>query len=366
MQIDFHHGVTYVVARSAGFNHREASIIAHSAQYVDDSTNAGTIQFDNGIQFTRISAAHKLFDYRNFRQLANYQVWIPFHFPPGNDSLPAGQSPAGSPINSLICRPNSYVARSMVRECIRQRHAPCSLYRLGITMHVYADTWSHQGFVGVNHRVNQARFILDGKGNPDREFNQRVRKYFNKNWLERLANLFISEALPLGHGAVLSKPDKPFLKWGYINGLGERIERDNPRDFLEAADQMCRWMRRYRTGDPDAVVCGLPQPDKDTIDRLIRTITDKDSELRQQQWLTAIRAGKFSFGEATVTYVAKGKGSWKHQALGTEKEKDTGKEIFPYHPAFLNSHWKHFHDALQIHRDYVVKDLLPQYGIVVA
>ena len=36
------------------------------------------------------------------------------------------------------------------------RHA---LHRLGITMHVYADTWAHQGFAGTPHEINQATEI---------------------------------------------------------------------------------------------------------------------------------------------------------------------------------------------------------------
>jgi len=48
MQIDFHHAVTYVVARMAGFNHNEADTISYSAQYVDDATNDGVIEFTNG------------------------------------------------------------------------------------------------------------------------------------------------------------------------------------------------------------------------------------------------------------------------------------------------------------------------------
>ena len=48
MQIDFHHGVTYTVARLAGFAHRDAETIAYCSQYVDDATNSGATRFDNG------------------------------------------------------------------------------------------------------------------------------------------------------------------------------------------------------------------------------------------------------------------------------------------------------------------------------
>lgn len=354
MQIDFHHGVTYVCARLAGFDHQAASKLAYCAQYVDDAINAGLIRFDNGALFSRISSAHKMLDYRNFRELANYQVWIPFHFLPGNGGLPAGRDPSGDFIDKLICLPNSPVAQEMVRECIQRRDTPYGLHRLGITMHVYVDTWAHQGFAGVNHRVNEARNLVDESGQPDRHLMNRVRGYF------------ISEALPLGHGSVLSNPDKPFLRWGYTNGRGEKVFRDNPADFLAAADQMYRAMQHYRTGDPDADVPGLPEPDKTLIAQMFQTITDHSRHLRHQKWLTAIAAGKFSFGPASVSYIAKGKGSWKHQALGTESEVDRHQEVFPYNPNFLTSDWKLFHDALQAHHFYITHELLPRYGICVA
>lgn len=354
MQIDFHHSVTYVAARLAGFEHKAASTIAYSAQYVDDAINDGLIRFDNGALFSRISSAHKMLDYRNFQTLANYRVWIPFHFLPGNAGLKAGEDPDGKFIDKLICRPNSDVAQQMVRECIQQRHSPYGLYRLGITMHVYVDTWAHQGFAGVNHRVNEAKNLLDENGKPD------------YNLMDRLQNYFVSEALPLGHGAVLSHPDRPFLSWGYINGRGETITRNNPKDFLEAADQMCKAMRRYLAGDPDANVPGLPELDKIFIDFMLRNITDNSGRVRHQKWLDAIAEGKFSFGKADVTYIPKGKDSWKHQALGTEDLVERKNEIFPYQPSFLASDWKLFHDALQSHHFYIIHDLLPKYGICVA
>ncbi len=366
MQIDFHHGVTYVVARLAGFDHSQANIIAHCAQYVDDATNSGLIFFDNGALFNRTSSAHKMLDYRNFRKLANYQVWIPFHFLPGNDSLPAGKDPDGKFLYKLICRPNSYVAQAMVTESIQHHDKPYSLHRLGITMHVYADTWAHQGFAGVNHRVNEADDLVDETGQADSELTKRVNKYFQKNFLEQLLGSVIGDSFPLGHGAVLSHPDKPFLKWGYKNGLGQEIERNNPRDFLEAAENMCIWLQRYRLGDPGAEVSGLPSGDRELIAQMLENITDNNGEVRHQTWLTSIKEGKFSFGKAEVTYIPKGQGSWKYKALKTESFTDTGKEQFSYHPSFLQSNWKLFHDALKAHRFYIIHELLPQYGICIA
>ncbi len=358
MQIDFHHGVTYVVSRLAGFEHHEASIIAYSAQYVDDATNSGIIKFDNGWCFNRISSAHRMLDYRNFQELSNHRVWIPFHFLPGNGGLPANQSPPGHINQKLICYPNSYVAQDMVRECIAQRDEKYALHRLGITMHVYADTWAHQGFLGINDKLNDAIELLDADGKR----NQRL--------MDRLASFFIGEALPLGHGTVLGNPDKPYLRWGYINGHGTRITRNNPRDFLEATQHLYLALKRYRLGDPDAVVPPLNTIDRSKIAHYLETLTDSSGHNRHQAWLKAINQGEFSFGPAPVnvqlSYVDKGRDSWKFNALGTEKLKDSPEDIFPFRDDFLKSDWKLFHDALQTHHFYVLHELLPNYGICVA
>lgn len=354
MQIDFHHGVTYVCARLAGFEHLEAQIVAHCAQYVDDSTQSGLIRFDNGAMFDRMSSAHKLLDYRNFKELANYKVWIPFHFLPGNGGLPVGQDPPGPFIEKLICRPNSPVAQGMVAECIEQNHRSYGLHRLGITLHVFADTWAHQGFAGVSHAVNGARNLVDGEGNPDQSL------------MNRLSNFFIGGALPLGHGTVLGNPDRPYLRWGYTNGRGEKIQRDNPRDFLEAADEMCKAMQRYLAGHPKAPASGLPEADRVKIAHLFETIRG-EGDSRHQQWLAHIAEGHFSFGPAEVKYIAKGQGSWKQQALQAETESERKEaRLLPYSPDFLASNWKLFHDALKAHHFFIVHDLLPQYGICVA
>jgi hypothetical protein len=121
MQIDFHHGVTYVVARLAGFGHRDAEIVAYCSRYVDDATNDGVVRFENGAMYRRTASAHKSLDYKHFDELGNPHVWLPFHFLPGNGGKRAGENPAGSFIEKIICTPDSPVARDMVRARICDR-----------------------------------------------------------------------------------------------------------------------------------------------------------------------------------------------------------------------------------------------------
>jgi hypothetical protein len=364
MQIDFHHGVTYTVARLAGFAHRDAETVAYCAQYVDDATNAGAIRFDNGAMYSRISSAHKMLDYRNFEKLANHFVWIPFHFLPGNGGMGPGENPDGSFVEKIICRPNSYVAQDMLRLCIGDRNTLYGLHRLGVTMHVYADTWAHQGFAGVVHNVNNIQ-ALDDNDQPDAGFLGKLKGFFGDAF-DEAAGKFVGDSLPLGHGAALSYPDRPYLKWNYEDSHGNIVRRDNTKDFSEAANEMCKAMQRYRVGNPEANVPGLPVNDRDKITNLLSSIKDEDGHDRHRKWLRAISNGDFSFSPVKLEYKAKGVGSWKHQTLGTRKITDKKGDIFPYDPSFLGSDWKLFHDAIQAHRLTVIRDILPLYGICAA
>jgi|TARA_Y100000310_G_scaffold345233_2_gene462973 hypothetical protein len=355
MQIDFHHGVTYVIARCAGFSHRDANVVAYASQYVDDATSAGTIRFDTGAMYTRIASAHKMLDYRNSKTLKNSQVWVPFHFLPGNGGKEAGQNPSGSFINKLVCKPDSYVSHDVVAACIADKHKKYGLHRLGVTMHVYADTFAHQQFAGKNHKINTVTDIYVN-GRKDRD------------WSDRIANFFVDRALPLGHGPALSYPDRPYLKWSYKNHRGKRITRDNTAIFVEAAESLCKAMQRFRAGDADFDAPGFADQadEKSKIRTLLTETREESGEERHKAWLSQIEAGYFGFGPQRVTYVPKGRGSWKHKALKTLDPTDDDDEKFIWSDAFLDSHWKRFHDGLQAHRFDVLHDILPRYGIQVA
>ena len=354
MQIDFHHATTYVVARDAGFSHEEADIIAYAAQYVDDATSEGTVYFNNGAVFNRISSAHKMLDIRNTQELANHEVWMPFHFLPGNGGLAAGQDPHGSFINKIVCKPNSPVAQDMVRDAILEKNHAYGLHRLGVTMHVYADTWAHREFAGVLHDINEVEDAKETDGSG----------VFPDGLAAKLRDLLDDAIPPLGHGRAQTFPDMPFLKWEYKNGLGTLITRDNTKDFLEAADHMCMAMKRYIAGNPGAVVTGLSDTTRKQIEGKFLSLTIEDGEERHKKWLEAIRNGEFTVcGKIDIDdYFARGGDSWKADALGTSFDIP----VHQYQEDFLTKPWKLFHDAIQAHRFNVVYNILPKYGICAA
>ncbi|MEG3617235.1 DUF6765 family protein [Magnetovibrio sp. PR-2] len=342
MQIDFHHGVTYVVARLSGFSHQAANTIAYSAQYVDDATNAGVLEFQDRIFYSRISTANKTLTLKHLNDFGNHLVWIPFHFLPGNGGLPAGSNPNGSFVHKIICRPNSHVAQDMVRACIQDKHKPYALHRLGITAHVYVDTWAHQGFAGIVHDVNK---VDELKGEDEMIFD---------------AN---EALLSLGHGQALSNPDIPFNAWSYKNGLDDIIERDNLGDFTEAADELCKVFRGYLNDGYDPDRAGLKPKHKEQIYDMLGAIRSDNAEERHQEWIDAVKKDHFGFGAEDLDYIPKGVDSWKHIATGITGSHDSGKERPVFQPDFLTSDWKMFHDAAKEHRLTVIDDILPKYGI---
>lgn len=71
MNIDFHYGVVYVVARLGGLSRADAETVAHACQYVDDATKAGVLEFTNGASYERFASAHAMDDYKNAENLQN-------------------------------------------------------------------------------------------------------------------------------------------------------------------------------------------------------------------------------------------------------------------------------------------------------
>lgn len=354
MQIDFHHAVTYVLARLAGYIHDDARIIAYAAQYVDDASNKGLIEFsDDTAPFYHIASSHVLWDAGNLRATEDREVWVPFHFLPGNNGEEPGAALGEPMIKRLVCCTDSPLSRDMWRACREARSEANWRQRLGITTHVYADTFAHYAFVGVINDINKISDLkFTGAGVLDKM----------ADWLSR----GITEVENLGHGCVFKCPDGPYLQWSYRDHDGNLCQRDNASNFAHACDRIFYNYLLYRG---ETAARQIPDADRRLILETFRSITDHDGNVRHGKWLTVIQEGKFSFGAlsaeqaASLVYAAKGQGSWKYDALGTTRDWDMPGTKFPHNPHFDQSDWKLFHQALISHQEQVLRILLPMYKI---
>jgi hypothetical protein len=362
MQIDFHHAVTYVTCRLAGFDRAQADTVAHAAQYVDDATCDGAVNFADGQRYVRVTSAHKTFDLKdNADQADNRLVWVPFHFLPGNQAEKE-TDPARALTRRLICRPGGDPALRMVDDCILRQDLPFALHRLGIALHSFADTWAHQQFVGMVSDFNRIDKVAI---EPDPAYaNDPVFGHLHDGAMKLQS--FIANHLPVGHAPALTYPDMPFLKWSFTRSNGESVARDNPTDFLVAAGALYNAARRYLARDPSLPETPLPAADAEAIVGLLRSSLAIEGEDRHAAWKAAIAQGRFSFGPEQIDYVEQGEGSWKMAAVGADPDEESGDEVFEMQPDFLTSDWKLFHDAVQHQRLFVLHQLLPRYGICVS
>jgi hypothetical protein len=84
MQTDFHFYAVYALARAAGFNPVDSHIVAYSSEHTDDAKYEHALKFENGGRFQQVLTAHQYLNYKVGIQKTCYQIWLPFHFLPGN------------------------------------------------------------------------------------------------------------------------------------------------------------------------------------------------------------------------------------------------------------------------------------------
>lgn len=357
MNIDFHYGVIYVTARLGGMSERDAEVVAHSCQYVDDATIPGILDFADGESFERLASAHKMYDYKNGWDRENRVIWTPFHFIPGGegDNLEA----------KSICRPDSAIARDMIRHAIKGKGAGNALHRLGVSLHTYVDTWAHQGFSGTRSPYNVVTFLEGDQHDP-------------KTWKEKLENfthvitdnvkaLALDAISDLGHGSALHFPDMPWAKWKYKNGHGREVVRDNLPDFVAAADMSCRVVQGFLNGNGQFEnEGGLGRDAKQALEKLLAGNQDHDEERRLAVLATQIANGDIpGLKEALPAYISKGPGSWKHIATGITEGGD-GPVKPKWSKAFEDSDYRKVHDAIKQHRYVVTQEILPAHGVRLA
>jgi len=219
MQLDMHYYGTYAMARRAGLKPATCKTIATAAQFVDDNAAKSHIEFQDGGRIDAEATAHHVSDViRNLDAEDQRQVWVPFHFLPGNQGKTFSQR--------LICREDSKIAKALVDHHLGYATHPADVCLIGVAAHIYADTFSHWGFSGVGSRYNKVdndSFKFHGGLDPDiADYIKKKEKEFFRRYGKGggfIANIksWLAETVSgaLGHGAVATYPDRPYLKWSF-------------------------------------------------------------------------------------------------------------------------------------------------------
>ncbi len=360
MKSDMHYYGTYAMARAAGLSPESSRIIAHSAQFVDDNAQRDRVLFQDGGRVDVAATAHHPFDLENIDDEDQRQIWVPFHFLPGNKG--------GSFTERLVCRQDSAIAREMLEHHLRLERLPCYLHLIGVASHVYADTFSHYGFSGVSSRRNKVKndsfefhalapdieeYILE----KAREFQERFGR--EGGLLANIKSWFV-EALSgaLGHGAVVTYPDRPYLVWRVtFEGDEHASIRDNPRTYLAGCEALYGLYRRVRERTPDlGSDPGLPfDAIRDTVRSILMTQAPKQGRI--ERWLQAAQSGTlFATGPEKIPPYDSLAWNRMFEELGCGEDSRSALETQVYR----------FYQAAALHRTYVLRELLPGHGLVVA
>lgn len=208
MQKDMHFYGVYSLCRAAGINEETAGIIAYSSQFVDDSLCDESLIFKqekSAILSTMTS--HKPLDLKNAFEEDQWRVWVAFHFLPGNAIN------AKNFTERMICQKNSKTAKAILEHALKNKKEKIGPYLCGITAHVFADTFAHFGFVGLSTPLNK----VEDSSIHTYEINSKTKIRNKRKMIGFFARLksTLAETIPMGHGAVATLPDKPYLKWEY-------------------------------------------------------------------------------------------------------------------------------------------------------
>ena len=151
MDIDMHLYGVYALARAAGIKDNTAWDIAYCSQFVDDSVEDEDVVIEDDFALLPAMTSHAALDLKNAERGDQWKVWLPFHFLPGNEPE------NGTFLQRLTCRKNSKVAQKMVADALDEKNRRLWPHLIGVTAHVYADTFAHYGFVGIGSSANKVK-----------------------------------------------------------------------------------------------------------------------------------------------------------------------------------------------------------------
>ena len=146
MNIEFHYYMTYLIAARAGFDPAEAEVIAYSSQYIDDNDLIYNISGDDAQSYSNYISQTKNIT-KPKRKL--FRIYPIFHFIPGDPLANSARRKDGK-LHLLNTTPASNNACRILKTALQSDN----LYKIGLAVHSFADSYAHQNFVGYYDEFN--------------------------------------------------------------------------------------------------------------------------------------------------------------------------------------------------------------------
>ena len=260
MDIAFHYFAVKSLSLAAGFSEADAQIIAKYSQFVDDYNWYTHLWYSNIPNYVKASeldlfiddwfypanfnpASTGFIDYIDYATIAfdrsqKFKV-SPFHFIP-RDSAHVKQGDR----RTYPCKLNdeSYISNMLTaarNDFQAGGNRNLSLMHIGMLLHTFADTYSHQlftGFQGWENKVVLVQVINNITGKDETE----KYKSFINDWLEKLKKIVPSLIPAIGHMLIAHIPDLTHLSFtmkypAAPDDPGSTYSRSNTRVFIDGA-----------------------------------------------------------------------------------------------------------------------------------
>lgn len=349
MQTDMHYYGTYAMARAAGLNQDTCTKIAYSAQFVDDNAGHKDLETKDRAQLHVTASAHHTTNIKNLDKCDQSLVWVPFHFLPGG---------VGDTYEErLMCVKDSDISNEMFDHYLSLPLKGFTPYLIGVAAHVYADTFSHYGFSGISSDVNK----INGDSFEFKDdITDEIKTYIVNKWTAFKTRLAASAAEELshglGHGAAHTFPDRPYLTWKFNYESDESSQwRSNPDTFLDACEKLHQRFKSLAQLHPE--FRASDGVEFEVIVPIVKAILSTQSKMdgRIEQWKEYANNGSlFGFPETIPDYNAD---DWLEQ-LNAVKNIENSQDVIDF-DVFK------FLQATAVHRTYVLRELLPEHGLLV-
>jgi hypothetical protein len=329
MDIEFHYWLTGLIAKSAGFDEKEASTIAYASEFVDENDvifyiNKGdTGEFSNYISQTMNILKPK-------SELM--RIYPIFHFIPGDPSAETARRRDGK-MHLLNTTPDNENANALL-DAAFQAPQDTRLYRIGIATHAYVDTWAHQNFVG---------------------------------WYDYFNNMGLDPKPDIGHADGEHHPDWVCHKW-----VDDRLvdgDINNRERFLSAAKALFKRYCHYIKGEKNVDHLDNWSTLEGELIRLMGStytgseIKYKDSRMsgyrQTMDWLEPFNERKW-FDEAVVTKVHGLRDS--HDGIGNILNIFKDEFFWVDEPNKENYDWYRFQVAVKDHEHKGLEILVPTFA----